>query len=196
LRIGRETDDESRLFDMVRASARSLAVYDVSAPSILAASRQAREQCGFVDVELAEIDIVERATDPASARRLLALICDGQLKEWKVSSWLRTPGGGRSWGLAHGQAIDVGGRRLGLVSYASPAESASDTGGTPADDDSIVVGVVSPTLVPFADNPAWKFPDNPAWNAFMDLVHSGTPDGLEKFFPGRPYPTAPGAAGR
>jgi hypothetical protein len=184
------------LFDMVRASSRSIAVYDVSAPAILAASPRAREQCGFVDVELAEIDIVERATDPESARRLLELIHNGLLKEWKVGSWLRTPGGGRSWGLAHGQAIDVGGRRLGLVSYASPAERASDTNSTPVDDDSIVVRVVRPTLEPFADNPAWKFPDNPSWNAFMDFVHAGTPDGLEELFADGPYPGAPGPAGR
>jgi hypothetical protein len=196
LRIGSETDDESRLFDMVRASARSVAVYDVSAPAILAASRRAREQCGFVDVELAEIDIVERATDPESTRRLLALICDGQLKEWKVRSWLRTPDGGGSWALAHGQAVDVGGRRLGLVSYVSPLGSAVDTDGPAVDDDSIVVSMARPTLEPFADNPAWKFPDNPSWNAFMDFVHSGTPDGLEELVPDRPYPTAPGPAGR
>ncbi|MDQ1479434.1 MAG: hypothetical protein QOI44_295 [Actinomycetota bacterium] len=181
---------------MVRASARSVAVYDVSAPAILAASRRAREHCGFVDLELAEIDIVERASDPESTRRLLALICDGQLKEWKVRSWLRTAGGGRSWSFAHGQTVDVGGRRLGLVSYASPIGSAFDTDGPAVDDDPIVVSVVRPTLVPFADNPAWKFPDNPAWNAFMDLVHSGTPKELEELLPGRPYPTAPGPAGR
>jgi hypothetical protein len=196
LRIGRETDDESRLLDMVCASARSVAVYDVSAPAILAASRRAREQCGFVDVELAEIDIVERATDPESTRRLLALIRDGQLQEWKVRSWLRTPEGGRSLAFAHGQAIDVGGRRLGLVSYISSLGSAVDTDGPAVDDDSIVVSMARPTLEPFADDPAWKFPDNPSWNAFMDFVHAGTPDGLEEFLPGRPYPNAPGPAGR
>ena len=109
LRRGHETDDESRLFDMVRGSARSVAVYDVSAPAILAASQRAREQCGFVDVELAEINIVDAATDTDSTRKLLTLIRDGQLKEWKVRSWLRTPAGGGSWEFASGQAIDIGG---------------------------------------------------------------------------------------
>ena len=196
LRRGHETDDESRLFDMVRGSARSVAVYDVSAPAILAASQRAREQCGFVDVELAEINIVDAATDPDSTRKLLTLIRDGQLKEWKVRSWLRTPAGGGSWEFASGQAIDIGGRRLGLVSYPAPVAPASDTDGLPVNEDSIVDTVVGRTIEPFADNPAWKFPDNPAWNAFMDLVHSGRPDGLEDFFPRRPYPPAPGPAGR
>jgi hypothetical protein len=50
------------------------------------------------------------------------------------------------------------------------------------DEDSIVGSVVDPRLETFADNPAWKFPDNPSWNTYMDLVHSGRPDGLEDFF--------------
>jgi hypothetical protein len=182
LRRGRETDDESRLFDLVRASPRSVAVYDVATPAILAASQRAREQCGFVDVELGEIDIVDRASDPDSTRKLLTLICDGLLKEWKVRSWLRTPTGGGSWELASGRAIDIGGRRLGLVSYPSPLAPASDTDDAPAEEDFIVGSVVDPRLETFADNPAWKFPDNPSWNAYMDLVHSGRPDGLEDFF--------------
>jgi len=113
-------DDETTLLDRVRTSGRSVAVYDVSNPAILAASSLAREQLGFVDVELSEVDIVDRARDPESVRRLLALICDGELKEWKVRSWLRTPDGGGSWDFATGHAIDVGSRRFGLVSYPVP----------------------------------------------------------------------------
>jgi DNA-binding CsgD family transcriptional regulator len=120
------TDDESRLLDMVRASSRSVAVYDVSAPTLLAVSERAREQLGFGDTELATVDLLERASDPDGVRKLLALIRDGQLKAWRFRSWLRTPDGGRSWDFATGHAIDVGGRRLGLVSYDPPTTPVSD----------------------------------------------------------------------
>jgi hypothetical protein len=174
--MGRVTDDESRLFDMVRASSRSVAVYDVSTPAILAASPRAREQLGFVDVELEAVNIVDAARDPDSTRKLLALIRDGQLQEWKVRSWLRTPEGGGFWEFARGHAIDVGGRRFGLVSYPSPGAPASNIDVGPVNEDSIVVRVIGPTPEPFPDNPAWKFPDNPAWNTYMDFVHSPKPD--------------------
>jgi hypothetical protein len=181
LREGRETDDESRLFDRVRASGRSVAVYDVSTPAILAVSQRAREQLGFVDVELAAVNIVDGARDPESTRKLIALIRDGQLTEWKVRSWLQTPDGGGFWEFARGHAIDVGGRRLGLVSYPSPVAPNSDAAGPPVNEDSIVGRDVGPPVERFPDNPAWKFPDNPAWNTFMDLVHSGRPDGLREY---------------
>ena len=169
------------MLDKVRASARSVAVYDISTPAILAVSSRAREQLGFVDVELAAVNIVDGAKDPESARKLLALIRDGQLTEWKARSWLRTPGGGGSWEYASGRAIDVGGRRLGLVSYPSPIAPASRTVGPPVNERSIVDRVIGPPRKSFLDDPAWKFPDNPSWNAFMDLVHSGRPDELEEY---------------
>ena len=160
---------------MVRASARSVAVYDVGTPAILAVSRRAAEQLGFVDVDLAAVNIVDRARDPESTRKLLSLIRDGLLKEWKVRSWLRTPGGG-FWVYASGRAIDVAGRRLGLVSYPSPVAPDTNAQGKPVNDDSIVGRANHTPFESLADNPAWKFPDNPAWNTFMDLVHSGKPD--------------------
>jgi len=123
-----KTDDESRLLDMVRASSRSVAVYDVSTPTLLAASERAREQLGFGDTELATVDLVERASDPDGVRKLLALIRDGQLKAWRFRAWLRTPDGGRSWDFGTGHAIDVGGRRLGLVSYDPPTTPVSNPG--------------------------------------------------------------------
>jgi len=162
---------------MVRASAGSVAVYDIATPAILAVSRRAAEQLGFVDVDLAEVNIVDGARDPESTRKLLSLIRDGQLKEWKVRSWLRTPGGG-FWEYASGRAIDVGGRRLGLVSYPSPLVPETYVDSAPVNDDSIAGRALRTPFESLADNPAWKFPDNPAWNAFMDLVHSGTPNVL------------------
>jgi len=131
------TDDESRLLDMVRASGRSVAVYDVSTPAILAVSERAREQLGFVDVELAAVDLVDRARDPDGVRKLLSLICDGQLNVWKFRSWLRDPDGDGFWDFGTGQAIDVGGRRLGLVTYPSAPPPASKSAGRPFSEDSI-----------------------------------------------------------
>lgn len=120
-------DDESTLLGMVRESSRSVAVYDIYRPAILAVSRLASTQLGFADVELADVDIVDAARDPESVRRLLALIGDGLLTEWKVRSWLRTPdGGGSSDFFGTGRAIDVGARRYGLVSYPSPIATTPD----------------------------------------------------------------------
>lgn len=116
-----EIDDESKLLDLVQSSSRSLALYEVATPMLLAMSEPAREQLGFVDVELATLDIVERAADPDGVRKLLALIREGQLRAWKFRSWTRYPDGEGRWNCATGHAIDVGGRRLGLVSYDAPA---------------------------------------------------------------------------
>ena len=113
-------DDDSKLLDMVQSSSRSVALYDVATPTLLAMSEPAREQLGFVDVELATLDIVERAADPEGVRKLLALIREGQLKAWKFRSWTRSSDGEGRWNCATGHAIDVGGRRLGLVSYDEP----------------------------------------------------------------------------
>ena len=121
-----KSDDQSRLLERVRRSTRSIAVYDIATPAILAASPVALEQLGFAGVELAEVDIVGRARDPDSTRRLLALIRDGELKDWKVRTWLRTSDREGCWDYARGQAIDVEGRRLGVVSYPAPGEAGSN----------------------------------------------------------------------
>jgi len=116
-----ETDDESRLLDMVRSSGRTVALYDVATPALLAVSERARKQLGFVDVELDSVDIVERSANPDGVRKLLALIREGHLRAWKFHSWTRNAEGGPRWNCATGHAIDVGGRRLGLVTYDAPA---------------------------------------------------------------------------
>jgi DNA-binding CsgD family transcriptional regulator len=113
----KRSDDESTLLNGVTTSDRAVAVFDVSTPAILAASDRARERCGFVDVDLADVDIVDAASNPGGVRKLLELILDGHIKDWRVRSWLRNPDGGGSWDVATGQAIDVGGRRLALGFY-------------------------------------------------------------------------------
>jgi DNA-binding CsgD family transcriptional regulator len=121
-------EDESMLFKAVGESSLSVAVYDVVEPAVLALSPSARAQLGFVDVDLAAVNIVERASNPDGVRTLLALICDGQLKEWKFRSWLRGPGGEGYWDYGVGRLIEVGSRRLGFVSYPSLASSTTKRG--------------------------------------------------------------------
>jgi DNA-binding CsgD family transcriptional regulator len=132
-----EVENASRLLDRVRASRRSVAVYDISSPSILAVSGPARGQLGFDDVDLADFDIVDNARDPTSVQRLLQLIGDGQLEAWKTRAWLRTTSGVGYWGYSRGRALDIGSRRLGLVFYPSPTASAAKGGPTPSIDESI-----------------------------------------------------------
>jgi DNA-binding CsgD family transcriptional regulator len=117
--VGDEIEDESTLLSLVHSSTRSVAVYDVARPAILAASQLAREQLGFVDVELTSVNIVDSARDPESVRQLLALIREGQLKAWSVRTWLRDSSGGGSWAYATGHTVDINSRRFGLVSYPS-----------------------------------------------------------------------------
>jgi DNA-binding CsgD family transcriptional regulator len=117
-------DDQLRLLERVRASSASVAVYDVSDPAILAASPHALEQLGFAGVELASVDIVESSRDPEGTRKLLALIRDGHLKSWRVRSWLRTSDGDGFWDCGTGHAVDVEGRRLGVVTYPASASNA------------------------------------------------------------------------
>ena len=118
------------MFDLVGTSGASVALYDVSSPAILGASPTAREQLGFMDVDLADVNIVDGSSDPASTLRLCALIRDGQLKDWSVRSWLRAPDGGGCWAFATGHAIDVEGRRLGIVSYPTPDSPTSTSTGS------------------------------------------------------------------
>ncbi|HTD50898.1 MAG TPA: helix-turn-helix transcriptional regulator [Acidimicrobiia bacterium] len=110
----------SRLFDQVSASRRSVSLYDISSPSIVAVSEPARGQLGLNDIELADFDIVDNAQDPASVQRLLQLIGDGQLEAWTTRTWLRTTSGGGYWGYSKGRALDIGSHRFGLVFYPSP----------------------------------------------------------------------------
>ena len=123
----RASDDRSRLFEKVTASAGSVAVYDVSTPAIVAASRLARHQLGFVDVDLADVNIVDTASDPDGTRQLCGLIRDGYLEEWKASCWLRTLDGERTPAFGTGRAVDVEGRRFGLVWYPPISETAGLT---------------------------------------------------------------------
>jgi hypothetical protein len=114
--------DESVLLDETCTSSLAVAVYDMSRPAILAVSPSARPQLGFSGVDIDTVDIVETSSDPDAVRRLIGLIRDGQLREWKWRSWLHAPDGGRFWDVAVGRALDVrrSGRRLGLVFYPSP----------------------------------------------------------------------------
>jgi len=123
----RMSDDQSRLFEKVSASAGSVAVYDVSNPAIVAASRLARQQLGFVDVDLADVNIVDTSSDPDGTRKLCGLILDGYLEEWKAGCWLRGPDGERAAAFGTGRAVDVEGRRFGLVWYPPISETAGFT---------------------------------------------------------------------
>jgi DNA-binding CsgD family transcriptional regulator len=142
----KQSEDESTLLDRVTRSDRAVALFDVSTRVVLAASGRARERCGFVDVDLADVNIVDGASNPGGVRKLLELILEGHIKDWKVRSWLHTPDGGRSWGFATGQAIDVGGRRLALGFYPSPTMRVPD-------DDSMVHGDIGPMPEAFLADP-------------------------------------------
>jgi DNA-binding CsgD family transcriptional regulator len=115
--------DERALLDATRQSRQSVAVYDMSAPGILATSDSARAQMGFTDVEPESVDIVASAIDPDRVRQVVELIRDGQLREWTWRSWLYGPTGEGYWDNATGIALETAGsRRLGLVFYPPVAE--------------------------------------------------------------------------
>ena len=105
-------DAEAALCDAVRASPLCVAVYDLSTSRVLAVSASAYEWLGLTDVDLADFDFVEAASDPDAVRQLVALISDGYLEEWTFRGLLYSPDGGRALGYGTGRIVDGLGPRL------------------------------------------------------------------------------------
>jgi hypothetical protein len=128
------SDTRATLERAVQTSGQSVALYDLERLKILAVSPPAREQLGLDGVDLGTFDLVESSSNPDATRQLLALIRDGQLKEWKVRSRLRDASGQPFVGYATGRLLDFDkSRRLALTvyPYRSPSgEEETRSGGT------------------------------------------------------------------
>jgi DNA-binding CsgD family transcriptional regulator/PAS domain-containing protein len=131
------SDTRATLERAVQTSGQSVALYDLERLEILAVSPPAREQLGLDGVDLGTFDLVESSSNPDATRQLLALIRDGQLKEWKVRSRLRDASGQPFVAYATGRLLDFDkSRRLALAVYpyrpyrSTSGEEETRSGGT------------------------------------------------------------------